>query len=179
MAFHRGLNDFDLVAAVDDRRNGDGDAVDQVEMVDLTARLANVDETRAGANTCAARPALRVLYVDDQDSEAQRISAAIHDCPSLDVALFHADCPVDAEAICEAERIDIVVVDFWLGAGTTAHTLDDLCRRCTSGAIVLSSLDPDIVGGTIGETADLIVLSKSELDGAAFERAFRAIGHIN
>lgn len=179
MAFHRGLNEFELANAVNDIREVHRETVDHVGMAALAARLADVDETPPVSETRASLPAFRVLYVDDHDSEAKRISAAIHDCPTIDVALVRADCSVSAKGICEAERIDVVVVDFWVGAGTTADDLDDLCQRCSGGVVVLSSLDADVVGRTIGEAEDLIVLSKSELDGTTFERAFRAIGQIN
>lgn len=115
-----------------------------------------------------------VLLIDDSDSEAREIVAALSACDCPRVTVEHVSDPKEAEHLWYQGKHDLVIVDVWLGRSISAELMALLTSSPTGLPIVmLSSLSSDELRSYFTDS-ELFIHSKHNISPGAFAETLGA-----
>jgi DNA-binding NarL/FixJ family response regulator len=123
---------------------------------------------RARSQAAAVKPNISILFVDDRDSDAVRVLAALAACRDLEVEIDLVSCPDEARQLWETGIHDLALFDIWLGNGTSIGLMATLAEDAAARPVVILSNLPHAEARMLGSGAgDLLVHSKEDLSPSA------------
>ncbi|TNC11399.1 response regulator [Methylobacterium terricola] len=119
---------------------------------------------------------INTLLLEDDDVDAKLIALQAAGFRRLDMRVLRARSAVEARAHVEAERIDLAILDFWLGCESSLRFLAELDARLPGlPAVVLTGLSmPDVREMCLSAGA-VRFLDKASLTSEAFEAAILGV----
>ncbi|MET7246411.1 response regulator [Methylobacterium sp. EM32] len=128
-----------------------------------------------GCELAQARP-INALLLEDDDVDSKLIALQAAGFRMIDMRVLRARSTAEAREHLDHERIDLAILDFWLGCESSLRFLAELDARLPGlPAIVLTGLSmPDVREMCVSAGA-VRFLDKATLTGEAFEAAILGV----
>ncbi|WP_133123543.1 response regulator, partial [Methylobacterium frigidaeris] len=119
---------------------------------------------------------INALLLEDDDVDAKLIALQAAGFRMLDMRVLRARSTAEAREHVDHERIDLAILDFWLGCESSLRFLAELGARMPGlPAIVLTGLSMPDVREMCGSAGAVRFLDKASLTGEAFEAAILGV----
>ncbi|KMO30421.1 response regulator [Methylobacterium aquaticum] len=129
-----------------------------------------------GGSGFAQARTISVLLLEDDDVDAKLIALQAAGFRMIDMRVLRARSTAEAREHVEAERIDLAILDFWLGCESSLRFLAELNARLPGlPAIVLTGLSMPDVREMCASAGAVCFLDKASLTGEAFEAAILGV----
>lgn len=93
-------------------------------------------------NFIEQRQPLTCLILDDDPYDAKYLSNILKNIKGYDTSLFIAHDIIEAKNLCAINNFDLLLVDFWMGSGTTVSFIDEIqSEDAHQLTIMLSTFD--------------------------------------
>lgn len=119
---------------------------------------------------------ITALLLEDDDVDAKLIALQAVGFRMLDMRVLRARSTAEAREHVDRERIDLAILDFWLGCESSLRFLAELDARLPGlPAIVLTGLSMPDVREMCANAGAVRFLDKASLTGEAFEAAILGV----
>jgi two-component system sensor histidine kinase/response regulator len=141
----------------------------------MTVSPAPITDSRSSASAGSSPPSavrFSLLAIDDSPSDLDVLRRLVRKMPEWEVEFLACSEPMEAVALLDQRSVDVVLVDYRLGAITGLQLLEELRRSGFQGAIiVLTGQGDERVAAEAMRSGAADYMPKEDLSGANLRRA--------